>query len=154
MPGGFWTREYPPPALPLNELDLFQPWQAERIVEFVQEHDALNIVVNCEGGLSRSPSVALALSHRLGQSGSLEKAPCQRIYQMVLQSDRLRKLAFALGMTPTGKICLRLGMETGRRRWWLTGCLEGDQPLPATGKAETATEALNAAENWLKNGGF
>ena len=64
MPGGFWTQENPPPKLPLHELELFQPWQAARIIQFVWEHryEAELLVINCEGGLSRSPQVANALT--------------------------------------------------------------------------------------------
>ena len=51
-------------------------------------------------------------------------------------------------MEPTKFVSLRL--ETGaRRRWWLTGCIGGDQPLPQTQLAHTVYEALDAAEAWL-----
>ena len=67
-PGGFWTAENPPPALPLRDLDLFQPWQAERIVLFLLDHQTEQpevdlLVINCEGGQSRSPQVAEAIRH-------------------------------------------------------------------------------------------
>jgi len=52
-------------------------------------------------------------------------------------------------MTPTYSLRLELSHVGGRRRWWLCGCKEGDQALPRTGDAKTASEALENAEGWL-----
>ncbi len=65
------------------------------------------------------------------------------------RESRLRKLAEALCMTPPPTIRLELRRVGGRRKWWLCGCLEGDQALPMTADAKTAEEALEAAEGWL-----
>lgn len=44
----------------------------------------------------------------------------------------------------------RLRMEqAGDKKWWLVGCIEGDQPLPRTRGIPTALQALQAAEDWL-----
>ena len=62
--------------------------------------------------------------------------------------DRIVALATALQLTPTKNMTIR-PERGGKRRWWLIGCEEGDQPLPATGGAKDVYEALEDAEGWL-----
>lgn len=63
--------------------------------------------------------------------------------------DRIARLARALKMTPTKAVNIAPSRVTGEKRWWLVGCVEGDQPLPRTGDSHTIYEALDAAEAWL-----
>lgn len=66
------------------------------------------------------------------------------------EQDRLIRLAKALALTP-GSQGLRLEQAFigGVMRWWLVGCVEGDQALPRTARVSTAAAALDAAEAWL-----
>ena len=92
MPGGFWTQNKPPPALPLAEQDLFQPWQAQRIVEWLTTHwgEANLLILNCEGGLSRSPSMAATLAHLFGNRNGTwgSKLPSTRIPTLLLAAAK------------------------------------------------------------------
>lgn len=64
--------------------------------------------------------------------------------------ERMINLARALCMTPIPeRIDVSFSWIDGRRRWWLTGCIEGDQVLPRTGDCYTMEEAIEAAEAWL-----
>lgn len=63
--------------------------------------------------------------------------------------ERVCRLAHALGMEPTEKATLEPSRVTGRKAWWLTGCIGGDAAIPQTGHAHTVHEALDAAEAWL-----
>ena len=93
LPGGYWTQDNLPPALPLPEEGLFQPEQAVEIIRFVDEHLRQGgieaIIVNCEGGQSRSVAVAAALAH-LFKDENLEwgivngKCPNALVYRTIL----------------------------------------------------------------------
>jgi len=54
-----------------------------------------------------------------------------------------------LRLTPTARLDIQVSRATGVRRWWLVGCVEGDQALGQTGNAATESEALEQAEAWL-----
>ena len=70
---------------------------------------------------------------------------------MTHEQHRTALLARALSMTPLRSVELK--RETGlRHRWWITGCIEGDQPLPNTARARNAGEAISAVEAWLNRG--
>lgn len=58
---------------------------------------------------------------------------------------RLERIAYILSMTPLP----RLGCDRYRGKWWLTGCVEGDRPLPCTDDCATLPEAIEAVEAWL-----
>jgi len=58
---------------------------------------------------------------------------------------RTKRLARALGMTPTRKT--HAIVEHGK--WWLVGCKEGDRLLPRADRYSTLREALDSAEAWL-----
>jgi len=62
---------------------------------------------------------------------------------------RLLALAKSFGMTPTTEIRLEHKKEFDKWRWWLLGCVEGDQPLPNTSSAGTVSEALDKVEHWF-----
>jgi len=55
---------------------------------------------------------------------------------------RVNKLASLLCMTPTPRT--RLCYE--KDRWWLLGCLEGDQPFP---KSIGIKNSLDSIERWI-----
>lgn len=62
------------------------------------------------------------------------------------QYYRVRRVAAALCLEwVTG----RSRIEKYDGRWWLVGCLGGDQPLPNTGGCHTLDSALDAIEAWL-----
>lgn len=96
IPGGFWTNDNQPPALPLPETGLFQPEQAAEILQFVDKWVSQGgveaIIVNCEGGQSRSVAVAAALAHLAGDE-NLEwvivngKCPNQLVYRTILKAS-------------------------------------------------------------------
>lgn len=68
---------------------------------------------------------------------------------MAALEERLRKLAEDLCLTPTNKIRI----EKGLGKWWLVGCVEGDQPLPQVHFGQkNAYDALRRAEEWLRAG--
>lgn len=80
------------PAAGFEEKDLFSDDQAKQILDFVAQHIADSIrtvVVHCDGGLSRSPGVAAALSVIYNGRGSDErwfktKRPNMRVYRKLL----------------------------------------------------------------------
>jgi len=98
MPGGYWGPLNPPPALPLEEAELFQPQQAQKIVDFVRHYTCGagqvyidTILVNCEGGHSRSPAVGAALAHIMGlkdleMSLLRSKSPNGRVYTAIIDA--------------------------------------------------------------------
>ena len=95
MPGGFWTDENKPPTLPLPVLELFQHDQAEEILCFVESNivnGVKDFIINCEGGFSRSPAVAVALA-RLYGTPELEwevtqgKYPNGMVYRTILEAS-------------------------------------------------------------------
>lgn len=98
LPGGFWDAENEPPRLPLPETELFQPGHAKLILNFIDWHlsrDPLAIVVNCNGGLSRSPAVAAALAHCFGLPETedliwTQTCPNNRVYSMLVSEARKR----------------------------------------------------------------
>jgi hypothetical protein len=55
-------------------------------------------------------------------------------------------LANALCLTPL--VFVRLEREASGR-WWLLGCVEGDQALPGTQSCQSEQEALLLMEQWL-----
>ena len=61
---------------------------------------------------------------------------------------RIHALAIALKMEPTRRTNVELEIRPPYR-WWLVGCVDGDQPLPCTAGARTIGDALDAAEAWL-----
>lgn len=63
--------------------------------------------------------------------------------------ERVLRLASALKLTPTARTRVEYCSVGGKRRWWLLGCVEGDQALPQTASARTVPEALEMAEAWL-----
>jgi hypothetical protein len=58
---------------------------------------------------------------------------------------RTKKLAEALGMTPTRKT--HAVVSDGK--WWIVGCKEGDQPMPRTSRYMSLRDAVERAEAWL-----
>lgn len=62
--------------------------------------------------------------------------------------DRVRVLCTALGMTPSSSGA-HIVKDSADGRWWLLGCVEGDQPLPMTKGAISVRDALDHAEAWL-----
>jgi hypothetical protein len=67
-------------------------------------------------------------------------------------NERVKQLAVKLKMTPTDKTRIEYCAVGGERKWWLLGCVEGDQALPGTAGARTVAEAVEGAESWLKEG--
>jgi len=63
--------------------------------------------------------------------------------------ERVLRLASVLKLTPTARTRVEPCVVGGRRRWWLLGCIEGDQALPQTASAHTLPEALDMAEAWF-----
>jgi hypothetical protein len=57
------------------------------------------------------------------------------------------KVAVKIRMTPTAATRL----FNGKTGWWLTGCVEGDQPLPNTEGCSNETEAFDALESWFSD---
>jgi len=66
---------------------------------------------------------------------------------MATQYQQIRMIAKALCLTATDKT--DLVREAGRDRWWIVGCVEGDQPLPQTGGRHTVDDAIDCALGWL-----
>ena len=62
--------------------------------------------------------------------------------------ERTDRLARALKLTPTEQTAV-VRESGGLRRWWLRGCIEGDQPLPQTAGVPLLSQALANAEGWL-----
>jgi hypothetical protein len=68
--------------------------------------------------------------------------------------ERIQKLARRLGMIPMENIQLVESKATKSgfpHRWWLMGCIGGDQPLPGTENSFSPYDALDAAEQWLRD---
>jgi hypothetical protein len=65
--------------------------------------------------------------------------------------NRLKRLAEALCMTPGTNLRLEQAdhKDGNGKRWWLVGCVEGDQPLSRTRNVPTATQALQIVKDWL-----
>ena len=61
---------------------------------------------------------------------------------------RINALAIALKMEPTERTDVEIEIRPPYR-WWLVGCIGGDQPLPRTAGEPTIEGALDAAEAWL-----
>lgn len=64
-----------------------------------------------------------------------------------MRDDRIQQIAETMGLTPSRRGAAFYHASDGR--WWLVGCLEGDQPLPQTGACRSAEEAIGAMEAWL-----
>jgi predicted protein tyrosine phosphatase len=78
------------PGMEEQECDLFQPRQAQQILELVKAHpDAEYFIAHCEGGLSRSPGVAAAISKIVnGDDSAVFKRHSglnRRVYRMILE---------------------------------------------------------------------
>lgn len=63
------------------------------------------------------------------------------------RKERIERLARALGMTPTERLDMVYSYRD--QKWWLVGCVGGDQPLPRTHKVPRLDQALEAVSGWL-----
>ena len=83
-------RALPPSAKRYNDGELFTPAQAKEILSFVNRHkdEIQSIIVQCEGGMSRSAGVAAALSKIMNDDDARffkGKTPNMLVYSTILR---------------------------------------------------------------------
>jgi hypothetical protein len=98
------------------------------------------------------------LNHRIiSTKCALDNAPCEGqgtdadcqecTRKQKVQRQQVKLIVRVLKMTWTEKTDIVKDLESNR--WWLTGCKEGDQPLPQGDSCETISEAIDCTLAWL-----